>query len=173
NTLPDVWSTNGSLLAAVVSALQDIGITFTNGIIQAREFIADQISAKKVVAEVLEMKDSATSDTYCLRINNGEWSKTRSACDGAVSNQIQGATLDTLAVGQTPIQGGALAVESSQLLTASSTSIEIGSATTTESATTTDSAVSVMPTDPLVATTTEPVIVSDVSPIDATTTPTI
>ncbi|MBI5742475.1 MAG: tail fiber domain-containing protein, partial [Candidatus Niyogibacteria bacterium] len=48
NTLPDVWSTNGSLLAAVVSALQDLGITFTNGAIQAREFIADQISAKKL-----------------------------------------------------------------------------------------------------------------------------
>ncbi|MBI5742351.1 MAG: tail fiber domain-containing protein, partial [Candidatus Niyogibacteria bacterium] len=86
NTLPEVWSTNGSLLAAVVSVMRDFGITFTNGVVQAREFVMEKVTAKKVVAEVLEMKDSATGDTYCLRINNGDWSKTRGVCDGAASS---------------------------------------------------------------------------------------
>jgi hypothetical protein len=51
NTLPEVWSANGSLLAAVVGVLQNAGITLADGFIQTREFLADKITAKKLCLE--------------------------------------------------------------------------------------------------------------------------
>jgi hypothetical protein len=71
------------LLAAVVGVLQNAGITLADGFIQTREFLADKITAKKVVAEVLEMKDSTTGDTYCVSVANGEWAKNKGTCGEA------------------------------------------------------------------------------------------
>ncbi|MFA4890584.1 MAG: tail fiber domain-containing protein [Candidatus Paceibacterota bacterium] len=54
-------------------------------VVRAKEFVADKITAKKVVTEFFEMKDGVTGETWCVRIMNGEWDKFKGTC-GEVSS---------------------------------------------------------------------------------------
>ena len=57
-----------------------------NALIQAKEFIADKITADIVVTDSLQMKDSVTGEIYCVEIANGEFIKTLGACGGTISS---------------------------------------------------------------------------------------
>lgn len=71
----------------VLEQFRQIGISIAHGVISAKEFIADKITAEKVVTNNLEMKDSVTGDVYCVRIANGEWEKIKGTC-GEISGEI-------------------------------------------------------------------------------------
>lgn len=62
-----------SLFGNVLSSIKSITGQFV-------EVIADKITAKKVVTDALEMKDSVNGDIYCVRISNGEWNKFKGTC---------------------------------------------------------------------------------------------
>ncbi|MDZ4284866.1 MAG: hypothetical protein U1A28_03515, partial [Patescibacteria group bacterium] len=64
----------------VLDQFEKIGIVFRNGIVKATALIADKVIARKAVLDALELKDSATGDTYCVRITSGEISKFRGTC---------------------------------------------------------------------------------------------
>lgn len=77
----------------VLSQFRQIGIYIAQGVIQAREFIAEKITARKVVTDFIEMKDSATGETWCVRIENGEWDKFKGTCGEASVSSAQSATV--------------------------------------------------------------------------------
>ncbi|MDP3245008.1 MAG: hypothetical protein Q8M83_05145 [bacterium] len=82
---PVVVGGGGLSFAAVISGLNDLGMAVTDGFVHVKNLIAETITAKKVATEVLEMKDAATGETYCVKIVNGEWEKKKGECD-AVAN---------------------------------------------------------------------------------------
>jgi hypothetical protein len=86
NTLPETW--NADLMSTLTVAMQSLGLYIQNGVVYAKEFIADKITARKVVVETLEMKDSETGDTYCVRITNGEWTKFKGTCGDVLQSII-------------------------------------------------------------------------------------
>jgi hypothetical protein len=59
----------------ILDQFKNIGLTIANGVVSAKEFIADKIKTKE-----LEMTDSATGENYCVKISNGEWLKEKGAC---------------------------------------------------------------------------------------------
>jgi hypothetical protein len=74
----------------VLDQFNNIGVVIKNGVVKATAFVADKIIAKKVVTEAFEMKDSATGETYCVRITNGEWNKFLGTCgDTAAGAEVQ------------------------------------------------------------------------------------
>jgi hypothetical protein len=86
----------------VIEQFKNIGIAISDGAIATKEFIAEKITAKKVVTEGIEMKDSATGEIYCVRIVSGELEKAKGSCETSnappvTSNeeQISPPSLDT------------------------------------------------------------------------------
>jgi hypothetical protein len=79
---------DSSFLAFIKSALEKLGIVVSNGIAQLKEIAVDKIIAKKAKIEKIEMVDSATGETYCTWIENGEWKKAKGECDGISSVPI-------------------------------------------------------------------------------------
>ncbi len=67
--------------------LQQIGIAMANGVIKAKEFISEKITAQKGVFDIFEMKDSVTGETWCIKITNGEWDKIKGTCGETSSPQ--------------------------------------------------------------------------------------
>ncbi|MFA6226795.1 MAG: hypothetical protein WC620_11660, partial [Methanoregula sp.] len=63
----------GSLLAAMMNWMAD-------KILSAKEFVAEVITAKKVKTNYFEMQDSATGEIWCVKIENGEFVKTKGEC---------------------------------------------------------------------------------------------
>jgi hypothetical protein len=61
---------------------------FKDKIVQAKEFIAEKITAKKVVTDAIEMKDSVTGEIYCVRIANGEWEKFKGTCGESSQSSV-------------------------------------------------------------------------------------
>ncbi len=66
----------------ILDQFKDIGLTIKNGIVQAQEFAAEKITAKKAVLDAIEMKDAATGEIYCLRLENGELNRILGECAG-------------------------------------------------------------------------------------------
>jgi len=64
----------------VLDQFEKLGIVFREGIVKATAFVADKVIARKAVLDALELRDSATGDTYCVRITSGEITKFRGTC---------------------------------------------------------------------------------------------
>lgn len=71
----------------VIERFGQIGVYISRGVIQAKEFVANKITAKKAVVDALEMKDSVTGEVYCVRISSGEWDKFKGTCGEVSSGQ--------------------------------------------------------------------------------------
>ncbi len=71
--------------AWVMEQFRQIGISIASGVIQAKEFIAEKITARTAALDNIEMRDSATGDIYCVRMENGELTKTKGTCTSASS----------------------------------------------------------------------------------------
>jgi hypothetical protein len=63
--------------------LSSLGITLADGIANLKEVIATKISTQTARIGKMEMVDSATGDTYCAWIENGEWQKLKGDCSDA------------------------------------------------------------------------------------------
>ncbi|MDO8555340.1 MAG: hypothetical protein Q7R75_02135 [bacterium] len=111
----------------VLSQFRQIGIYIAQGVIQAREFIAEKITARKVVTDFIEMKDSATDETWCVRIANGEWDKFKGTCGEASVSSAQSAAVAEPIL--TPVTEPTPASAEQPVVSTNS-----GQATTTESA---------------------------------------
>jgi hypothetical protein len=66
--------------SVIIKSLRDVGVSIENGIVSAKEFVADKITAKTVATNGLEMKDTATGQVYCIQITNGDFAKTAGNC---------------------------------------------------------------------------------------------
>jgi len=74
-------------LATRVSSLEArISQGVSRGIGDLKDLIVDTLTARKVVTDTLEMKDSATNEIYCIKITNGEWDKSKGACGNTPEN---------------------------------------------------------------------------------------
>jgi hypothetical protein len=141
----------------VLDQFAGIGIQFMNGVASAREFVADKITARKVVTDAFEMKDSVTGDTYCVRISQGEFNKFRGTCGEVPSGTVPN--------NQFPIfndQSIANDSVSNEEIAQSTTTPEI--ATTTEEVVVDESEATTTPevvVEELVATTTPEVVVEE------------
>jgi hypothetical protein len=88
---PSASSTDQSIISLgfswVLDQLKGIGVTIADGIVSAKEFIAEKVTAKKVVTDSFEMK-TPSGVTYCVKLNDaGEFEKTQGACaDQPISN---------------------------------------------------------------------------------------
>ncbi|MDO8604042.1 MAG: tail fiber domain-containing protein [bacterium] len=60
-----------------------ISQSVSSGIANIKDFVVETLTAKKVITESIEMKDSVTGEIYCLKIANGEWEKVKGACASA------------------------------------------------------------------------------------------
>ena len=58
----------------------------SSGINDIRDFVVETLTAKKVITDTLEMKDSVTNEVYCVKISNGEWDKSKGVCGGVSAN---------------------------------------------------------------------------------------
>ncbi|MEK7646906.1 MAG: tail fiber domain-containing protein [Patescibacteria group bacterium] len=67
-------------ISDIATFFNSMGASISSGMIQATEFIANKITAKKVTTDALEMKDSVTGEVYCVRISGGEWNKFKGTC---------------------------------------------------------------------------------------------
>lgn len=65
----------------ILEQFKDIGVIIKNGVVQAQEFVAEKITAKKAAVDALEMKDAVTGEIYCVRLENGELNKVLGECD--------------------------------------------------------------------------------------------
>ena len=96
---------NNGLFSLILAWFENIGVSFWDGIVSAKEFIADKITAKKAVLEQLEMKDSATGEIYCVSIANGEWNKTQGACPASAETSAEGSyQSQEVPIQETPIE---------------------------------------------------------------------
>ncbi|MFA5878415.1 MAG: tail fiber domain-containing protein [Candidatus Staskawiczbacteria bacterium] len=66
---------------AIGQSLMDLGMAVVNGVATLKEVVADKFTARTARLEKMEMIDSANGDAYCTWIENGEWQKTKGACD--------------------------------------------------------------------------------------------
>jgi len=64
----------------VLEQFKNIGLAVKDGIVSAKEFIADKITAKKAAVDALEMKDKATGEVYCVSMENGDLNKVKGSC---------------------------------------------------------------------------------------------
>ena len=80
----DETSTN-SIVEFANKILGKLGMTINNGIAQAKEFIAEKVTAKTARLDKIEMVDQQTGEIYCTWLENGVWKKMQGEC-GAVSN---------------------------------------------------------------------------------------
>ncbi len=92
----DVSSPEGFNMASsfdwIINKFKLVGVTFKNGLVKASEFIADKITAKRIVIEELEMKDDITGETFCITISSGDWKKESGNC-GEVAGVSSGPDL--------------------------------------------------------------------------------
>jgi ABC-type cobalt transport system substrate-binding protein len=68
---PTAGETDG-LLASLRSALGSLGITVSQGLIEARELVAGVLRADKVETDGIEMRDQETGEVYCVVVSGGE-----------------------------------------------------------------------------------------------------
>lgn len=79
-----------SVFAWIVDKFNMLGITFTQGVVRATNFIADNLTTKKVVTDDIqankvitdffEIRDRQTGSIYCIQIIAGALSSTIGAC---------------------------------------------------------------------------------------------
>ena len=95
-------SVEGSMIASILDYFKTIAL-------QAKEFIADKITAKKVTTDALELKDSATGQIYCVRISNGEWEKTAGSCSDLTPiippEPVEGPVPEPTTLSPEPVEG--------------------------------------------------------------------
>jgi len=65
-----------SFIKMVQGALQSVGMVLQDGVASLKEVVADRFTAKEI-----QIIDKATGEKYCTWIENGEWVKTKGACD--------------------------------------------------------------------------------------------
>ncbi|GIW65618.1 MAG: hypothetical protein KatS3mg094_137 [Candidatus Parcubacteria bacterium] len=71
----------------VKDGFAQLGIIIENGIIKAKELIADILRVKEIKElEKFEMKDKATSEIYCVWLEYGEFRKVKGNCDKTFSS---------------------------------------------------------------------------------------
>lgn len=68
------------LLVEAVKELNAAAVKVKDGVARVRELIANKITAKTVVTDSLQMKDTATGAIYCVRITDGDFVKTAGQC---------------------------------------------------------------------------------------------
>jgi ethanolamine utilization microcompartment shell protein EutS len=61
--------------------LSAVAVKVKDGIVHVGQLIADRITAKTVVTDSIQMKDTATGTVYCVHVTNGEFVKTKGACN--------------------------------------------------------------------------------------------
>ncbi|MBI4991865.1 MAG: hypothetical protein HZB99_01490, partial [Candidatus Harrisonbacteria bacterium] len=83
----EVSSSGGStsnLLSLIIDTvknwLNSMQVTIENGLVKMKDLVVETLTGKKIKTDVLEIVDSATKETYCVRITNGEWDKTKGEC---------------------------------------------------------------------------------------------
>ena len=64
--------------------LESMQIFIENGLLRVKDFVAETITADKIITEGFEIKDSATDETYCVRITSGEWDKVLGECPSSI-----------------------------------------------------------------------------------------
>ena len=66
--------TNG-LFAYILNQFKKIGVVMENGIVRAKEFIAEKARLKKI-----ELEDEKTGEIYCVRISDGNLVHSKGEC---------------------------------------------------------------------------------------------
>ncbi len=78
------FSLTSTLLAQVMDIvkfwLESMKIYVEDGLVRLKNLIAENITAKKITADQLELKDRLTGSIYCVVIANGELEKTPGIC---------------------------------------------------------------------------------------------
>jgi hypothetical protein len=75
---------NDPIIFAMLNAIKELNavvVKIENGIVHIKDLIVDTITARKVVTNSFEMKDTVTGDTYCMTIANGNLMKTKGGCE--------------------------------------------------------------------------------------------
>jgi len=72
---------SGAQKAWLSKGLASLGLNVTQGILTAKEMIADSFTVETAKMNQMELVDHATGELYCTWIENGEWQKTKGACN--------------------------------------------------------------------------------------------
>ena len=99
-------SPSSFFLSLVINPLKELGIRVEEGVVRAQEFVAETITARKVVTDAIvtnafEIKDAATDDRYCVRLAHGAWLTQPGEC-GTNADSGSSATQSTL--GPAPVE---------------------------------------------------------------------
>jgi hypothetical protein len=123
----------------VKASLASLGLLVENGIAKAKEFIADKVTAKKVVAEMLELKDAATGEIYCVKIVNGTLSSSKGDCETATSAPSSSTPSEELAKSDFASSTFASSTSSGQATSTSTSTADTTPTTTSNTSTSTPS----------------------------------
>jgi hypothetical protein len=159
--------------------LAELNIVFEKGLIKVKEIIVELLTANRVITEQfttdrLQLKDAASGDSYCVRIVNGEWQKTKGDCATAI---VINAPIGTPTTSSEATNASAV---NTQELSATSTPASFDAATTTAPvteqpaeglATSTPDAITITPPEETAptSTTTEPIVIEESSSAATTT----
>jgi hypothetical protein len=80
---------------AIKKSLEKLGLFIENGIAKLKEIIVEKLTAEiivtkeikteKITTNEIQLVDKATGETYCVRIENGEWVKVKGECESLTS----------------------------------------------------------------------------------------